>query len=569
MRVSVLAAGAISSQGVYVMRMVFGALFLCLGMISPAHAGTKPNVLLICVDDLKPVLGCYGDSIVKSPHIDQLAKRGLLFQRAYCNQAVCAPSRNALLVGLRPQSLGIYELATNFRAAAPDAVTLPQYFQQQGYRTEAMGKIFHVGQGNHEDPKSWSVPHFQPRWVGYALPENRPEPPTMPAKKQAQTNPPRGTAFEAAEVDDAAYGDGLIANEAVKRLRTAGENPDQPFFMAVGFMKPHLPFCAPKKYWDLYNPADFRLAERREIPEGAPRYAAQFGGELRAYKNIPKTGPLPDALQRELIHGYHAAISYTDAQIGRVLTALEEAGLSKNTIIILWGDHGWHLGDHGMWCKHTNYEQATRIPLIVVAPDINAAGTQTNALVETVDIYPTLCELAGLPVPQKLDGTSFVPVLRNPASHTKDAVIHVYPRNPRMGRAIRTARYRLVEWKQPGAPPECAELELYDYKSDSLETKNLAASQPDVVAVLKKVLATHPEAKAQIRTPDPQAKNPRPPINRDALFNRKDKDGDGKLTREEFLANQPDPKQAPTRFKRFDRDNDGVLSRIEFVTMGQ
>lgn len=542
-----------------------------------ASAAEKPNVLLICVDDLKPILGCYSDKTVKSPHIDRLAARSVLFERAYCNQAVCSPSRNSLLTGLRPQTLGIYDLATNFRKSRPHAVTLPQLFQQQGWRTEGLGKIFHVGHGNTEDSVSWSVPHWKANVVAYALPESKAKSGLTREEALFANKPakdlPKGAAFEAADVPDNTYPDGALADEAIRRLQVAKQQPDQPFFLAVGFVKPHLPFVAPQKYWNLYDRAAFKLAEIREAPAGAPTYAPQYGGELRQYSGIPDNGAVPDDLQRTLIHGYHAAVSYMDAQLGRVLDELDRQGFANNTIIVLWGDHGWHLGDHGMWCKHTNYEQATRIPLLVAAPGMKP-GTRTAALAETVDIYPTLCELAGVAVPTELDGRSFAPTLKDPAAATKDHTIHVYPRTglnktPVIGRAIRTPRHRLVEWKKIGAPAETADLELYDYETDPLETQNIAKQQPKIVAALRALLAKHPEAKPQISAailPNQPAQKPKQ--DRNALFDSKDKNKDGKLTRDEFLANQPDPDEAPKRFPRFDTNNDGVLSREEFVSSG-
>ncbi len=540
-------------------------------------AAEKPNVLLICVDDLKPILGCYGDKTVKSPDIDRLAARSVLFERAYCNQAVCSPSRNSLLVGLRPQTLGIYDLGTNFRRSRPDAATLPQVFKQHGWRTEALGKIFHVGHGNTEDPASWSVPHWKANVVAYALPESKAKvgltrEEALFANKPAK-DLPRGAAYEAANVPDNTYPDGALADEAIRRLQTAKQKSDEPFFLAVGFVKPHLPFVAPKKYWDLYDRSEFKLAEVRTPPTGAPSYAPQFGGELRQYSGIPESGPLADDLQRALIHGYHAATSYMDAQLGLVMNELDRLGLAQNTIVVLWGDHGWHLGDHGIWCKHTNYEQATRIPLLVAAPGAKV-GARTTALAETVDIYPTLCELAGVPAPSGLDGRSFAATLRDSAVPTKDHTIHVYPRTgpnktPLVGRAIRTARHRLVEWKKIGASAESAELELYDYEADPFETKNLATEQPSIVAELRALLARHPEAKPQLTAaPATQPAKDKPKPNRNALFDSKDKNKDGKLMRVEFLANQPDPDEAPKRFPQFDSNNDGVLSREEFVSSG-
>ena len=546
------------------------ALFLCL-LCPSLFAAAKPNVLLICVDDLKPLLGCYGDAVVKSPNIDRLAARGVLFEKAYCNQAVCSPSRNALLTGLRPQSLGIYELSTNFRKAAPDAVTLPQHFKANGYHAEALGKIFHVGHGNVNDVASWSVPHFTPKTISYALKENDlPESTREQALFENKTESwklPRGAAAESADVPDNRYGDGMIADEAVKRLEGAKQKPDVPFFLAVGFLKPHLPFVAPKKYWDLYDAAAFKLPALQTAPAGAPEFAPTTWGELRQYKDIPEQGPLTQEQAIHLIHGYYAATSYMDAQLGKVLDALDASGLAGNTIIVLWGDHGWHLGDHGMWCKHTNYEQAARIPVIVAAPGIKPARTQ--ALIESCDIYPTLAELAQLPAPAQGDGRSFAEVLKNPATAVRDHVIHVYPRGGGLiGRAIRTQRHRLVEWKKPGAAPESAVLELYDYEADPAETKNLAAEQPAVVAVLRQFLVQHPEAKPQISS-KPEAAPKKPAQDRGKMFDQRDKDKDGQLTKEEFLLNQPDPEEAPKRFPKFDTDGNGTLSRDEFIKGGK
>jgi iduronate 2-sulfatase len=539
-------------------------------------ATTKPNVLFLCVDDLKPLLGCYGDTRVQSPNIDRLAKRSLLFERAYCNQAVCAPSRNALMTGVRPTTLGIYDLGTNFRLSASNAVTLPQYFMRQGYRAEGLGKILHVGHGNHEDPASWSVPHFGGKTVAYVLPENRAKrsrEEALFANEADVAKLPRGAAYESAEVSDSVYPDGRIADEALRRLRAAKDRPD-PFFLAVGFLKPHLPFCAPKKYWDLYRRDSFEVPALRTPPEGAPAYAPTSWGELRQYSDIPQAGPLNDEQARALIHGYHAAVSYMDAQLGRVLDELDRLDLASRTIVVLWGDHGWHLGDHGMWCKHSNYEEATRIPLLIMAPGVTKPGTRTRALVETVDLYPTLCELAGLPAPknpQPIEGKSLVPLLKKPSRDNKEAVFHVYPRSRKgegaiLGRAVRTERYRLVEWKKPGAAPDTAEFELYDYQKDPMETKNVAANEPRVLKKLQSLIAAQPEAMPQIA--NPKAATTKPKQDRAALFERKDANRDGKLTREEFLADQPDPQEAPKRFERFDANHDSVLSRDEFIHMG-
>ena len=538
-----------------------GSLLLFAAMDTPA----KPNVLLICVDDLKPVLGCYGDKVVKTPNIDRLASRSFRFDAAYCNQAVCSPSRNALLTGLRPQTLGIYDLGTNFRQGRQNAVTMPQWFKANGYSAQGMGKIFHVGHGNTNDEASWSVPYFRGKVVDYALPENKRELSREEAMfdNKSPANLPRGAALENADVPDDTYSDGKVAAEAIRRLEAAAKNPGEPVFLAVGFLKPHLPFCAPRKYWDLYKTDQFQLPAVRRAPEGAPAYAPTAFGELRNYKDVPDKGEIPEDLQRKLIHGYHAATSYMDAQVGKVLDALDASPLKDNTVIVLWGDHGWHLGDHGMWSKHTNYEQATRIPLLVKAAGQTKGGA-SGAMVETVDIYPTLCELAGLKTPEKLDGISFAPLVTGKSAQgERDHVTHVFPRGNRLGRAIRTPTHRFVEWKTIGAPADTAEVELYDYAADPLERKNLAREQPETVARMRELLAKQPEARPQVQGKPAQGND------RATLFTRRDQNKDGKLTREEFLANQSDAEQARDRFQRFDVNKDGVLSRDEFIHQGR
>lgn len=481
----------------------FLAALVLSGPLAAAE-DSRPNVLLICVDDLKPALGCYGDKLAKTPNIDRLAARGMRFDLAYCNQSVCAPSRNNLLLGSRSTSLGIYDLSVNFRKRVPDAVTLPQYFMKHGYRAEAVGKILHTGHGNTDDAASWSVPSVGGKVVEYLDPASSAggkltrEEAYFSNKELGRIGSlPKGAAWEAVEAKDEDYADGRIAAEGIERLRRAGEKPETPFFLALGFVKPHLPFTAPKKYWDMHDPAAFELAGSKTIPEGAPRYADKRGGEISNYEPVPPSGEVGPKVARKLIHGYYAAATYADAQIGKVLDELDRRDLWKNTIVILWGDHGWHLGDHGIWTKHTNYEQANRIPLLIVAPGIEPGSTRQ--LAETVDIYPTLADLAGLPkpaVPQPMDGLSLVPVLKDPAARVRDHAYHCYPRGEgRIGRAIRTERYRLVEWKRPGEAPEKADLELYDYQSGEPEKRNLAGDKPEVVKELREILAGHPEAK--------------------------------------------------------------------------
>ena len=476
-----------------------------------AAAAERPNVLLILVDDLKPSFGAYGDEFVHSPNLDRLASRGTLFNAAYCNQAVCAPSRVNLMLGSRSTSTGLYSLSVNFRVAQPDAVTLNQHFMNHGYHTAGVGKVFHIGHGNTDDRASWSEP-FQPeKVIDYVLPESTEGQLT---REQAYFGNqqldrigqlPRGAAWERADVPDDAYSDGRIANQGIERLRRLAGS-DQPFLLALGFVKPHLPFCAPEKYWALYDGVDLPLATVRSSPQGAPLYApkAKFA-ELNQYKPIPQEPPMSPETERTLVHGYYAALSYMDAQIGRVLDELDALGLSDDTIIVLWGDHGFHLGDHGMWTKHTNYEQANRIPMIFVGSGIQRSAT-TDALAETVDIFPTLAELAGLPQPtgpQPIDGVSLVPVVRDAQARVRDHVYHAFPRHGhRIGRAIRTERYRMVEWKVFGDGPDEAALELYDYEEDPLETRNWADSKPEVVTSLREMLARHPEALPPVELPN-------------------------------------------------------------------
>lgn len=485
-------------------------------------ASARPNVLLILVDDLKPALGCYGDRLAKTPYLDRLAARGMRFDLAYCNQAVCAPSRFTLMLGAHSTSTGLYGLGSRLRARLPDAVTLPQHFAKHGgYRTESIGKVFHIGHGNEGDPASFSVPHFKDKIIEYLDPQST-DGGQLTREEALFTNQrldeiptlPRGAAFESPNAKDDDYADGRVANETITRLQAAHkrrQDEDTPFFIAAGFARPHLPFCAPRKYWDMHDPEALPMPHSSEHPAQSPKVAHKRGGEIVAYKPVPedRNALMPLELQRQLIHGYYACTSYVDAQIGRVLAELDRLDLAKNTIVVLWGDHGFHLGDHGIWTKHTNYEQANRIPLIIAAPGIAQAGSSTRQLAESVDIYPTLAALAGLPAPsgpQSMDGVSLVPVVRDPAVRVRDHAYHAYP-NAKLGRAIRTEQYRLVEWKLPGAPGETAELELYDYEIDPGESRNIASEQPEIVKQLRSILARHPEAQptGSSRAPKPKA----------------------------------------------------------------
>lgn len=463
----------------------------------------RPNILLILVDDLKPALGAYGDKHAITPYIDRFASKGLRFDLAYANQAVCAPSRYNLMLGSRSSSSGIYGFGQDFRDHYPDAVTLPQFFKQHGYHTESMGKVFHIGHNTYNDEASWSVPHHKDLVIEYVDPASKKDGFTREEalfSNQSARGLPRGPAWESPDVEDGAYADGRVANRAVERLRLLKENHSGPFFLAVGFARPHLPFSVPKRYWELYNPETLPLPTYEKAPEGAPSYAVKRDTEIDQYVPIPPSSevdPFPTDLKRKLIHGYYAGVSYVDTQIGKVLAALEELKLDENTIVVLWGDHGYHLGEMGIWTKHVNYELANRIPLLIAAPGVTRPGTATSQPAETVDIYTTLVELAGFARPevaQPLDGESLVRVLTDPQARVRDHAYHCFPRGGRLGRAIRTDRYRLVEWKKIGAPADSAEYELYDYREGLVETKNIAAENPAILAEMKRLLAFHPEA---------------------------------------------------------------------------
>ena len=481
---------------------------LCGAIASETRAANKPNVLMILVDDLKPAMGCYGDNVAKTPHLDALAARGMRFDRAYCNQAVCAPSRFTLMLGSHSTSTGLYGLGNNLRDSFPQAVTMPQHFAAHGYRTESLGKVFHIGHGNNGDPDSFSVPHYKEKVIEYVDPEST-DGGKLTREEAYFTNQqldrikslPRGAAYESPAVDDESYADGRVAAETIRRLKAAKtrrQADGTPFFIAAGFARPHLPFSAPKKYWDLYDPETLPMPVNESLPEDSPTVAHKRGGEISNYKPVPENrdAEYSDDLKRNLIHGYYASCSYVDAQIGKVVDAIDSLELAEDTIIVLWGDHGFHLGDLGIWTKHTNYEQANRIPIFIVAPGVTKPHQSTMQPAESVDLFPTLAELAGLPKPsgpQPVDGVSLVPVLKDRSARVRGHAYHAYPKG-KMGRSIRTERYRMVEWKTPGKDTSDAEYELYDYEADPNETKNLAAAQPEVLKRLQGILANYPEA---------------------------------------------------------------------------
>jgi iduronate 2-sulfatase len=481
-------------------------LWVCLLLsASFAWCADEPrlNVLLIAVDDLRPEAGCYGNPVIRTPAIDRLARQGTVFLRAYCQQAVCSPSRTSLLLGRRPDTTRIYDLQTHFRKYLPDVVTLPQHFKQHGYHTQGLSKIYHNGL---DDPASWSVPHWSPPGPGYGKPETLEDLNQQQKKLRGEFKGPavevlerdaktgmalkvsparyraRGPAWEDPDVPDEALPDGKTTVRAIELLQ---QLKDKPFFLAVGYLKPHLPFVAPKKYFDLYKREQLRLAANPFPPKDVPALALTNWGELRSYKGIPAEGPLPDAVALDLIHAYYASVSYIDAQVGRLLDELQRLGLHDKTVVVMWGDHGWHLGEHGLWCKHTNFEVATRSFLIVSAPGQKKPGAKTNALVEFVDIYPTLCQLCELPMPDGLEGTSFAPLLDAPDRPWKTAAFSQYPRGKIMGYSMRTDRYRYTEWRDPKAERPVA-MELYDYQTDPAGNVNIAGS-PEAAKLIEQL----------------------------------------------------------------------------------
>ena len=441
-------------------RLLLAGLPLVVPALLPAAdspPAARPNVLLISIDDLRPSLGCYGDPLAQSPNIDRLAQSSRLFQRAYIHQAVCGPSRASLLTGRLPDNTRVWHNRHLFRDALPDAVTLPQLFKDNGYHTRGLGKVF-SGRAREEDPRSWAVPNMVrgEGWRNYALPENN--------KKTG-----KGAAFEAAGVGDDGYADGKLADLAIEILQDL-EGQSQPFFLAVGFSKPHLPFNAPKKYWDLYDPAVFEPEEPFAPVHGAPTMAFHTHRELGGYRDIPGDERVSVDQARRLRHGYYACVSYVDAQVGRLLETLEQLGLQDNTIVVLWGDHGFALGEEDRWCKGTNFELDTRVPLLVRVPDMAERGVATHSLVEAVDIYPTLAALAGLTPPADLDGRSLVPMLKDPTASIRDYALSQFCRpwgqnEPDfMGYSIRTQAHRYTRWVQWPSRTTVIE-ELYDYES--------------------------------------------------------------------------------------------------------
>lgn len=465
------------------------AFAMGVGVVSGAIAenSPSPNVLLIAVDDLRPDLNCYGNSKMVTPRMDQFAKTALIFKKAYCQQAVCNPSRTSMLTGLRPETIGVVGNHVHFRTNRPDVVTLPQYFKQHGYRTQAIGKIFHgvFPEGASKtkwdtmgDPASWSVPaiRFGPRY--YFTEEG-----VVSAKKAFEKSYPGleelgvdwterlvfGLATEAPDVPDELFYDGKVAATAVATLQELKDSPD-PFFLAVGFIKPHSPFIAPKKYFDIYD--DTTVAVSTDFPRGTPRLAGHGSGEIRRYSDQPNQGEFSPSSQVRLRHAYAACVSFIDAQVGIVLDELDRLGLSDNTIVCVFGDHGYHLGEQGLWGKTTNFELDTRVPLIVRTPGMKSKGKASQSLVELVDIYPTLVEAASLPANPDLEGESFLSLLNDASLETKEFALSQYPRGKVMGYSLRTNSQRLTQWRNPDGTVVATE--LYDYDESPIEQQNVA-----------------------------------------------------------------------------------------------
>jgi len=464
-------------------------LFFSLGFFLLSNFGfsaKRLNVLFIAVDDLRPELNCYGQSHMQTPNIDALAAKGTLFSRAYCQVAVCGASRASLMTGLRPQTTRCWNFKTPMREKNPDALSMPQHFKKNGYTTLSIGKIYHAT--NDDFPQGWSEKPLRGLGPAYASPEGIAE--ANKARRIQKTTGVRtaGPSVEnGGNVSDDAYNDGMVAKTAVERMKKLADS-NESFFLAIGFNKPHLPFNAPKKYWDLYDRSKIKVPSRDKVVDGLS-YDGSTWGELKNYSDISKkTNRLDDAKTRELIHGYRASVSYMDAQVGRLIKGLEETGLSKNTVVVLWGDHGYYLGDYGEWCKHTTYEVAAKVPLIISSPH-HKKGQRTKALTELVDLFPTLCELSGVPVPKNLHGLSLLPVIANPSTKWRAGAFSQYFKGkPGVGRvlgtSLRTNRYRYTEWRKGDHTGKLEDITLIDFEGNPHTN---IASDPAHAGLIKKL----------------------------------------------------------------------------------
>ena len=440
--------------------LIVTILILIIGTVSCNNEGpkTKPNVLFIAVDDLRPELNCFGETQIISPNIDRLASEGLVFKRAYCNVPVCGASRASLLTGTRPTRARFKNYSTWIDKDNPDVPTLPEYFRQNGYYTIGNSKIaHHANDGVGSWDEEWRPKIVTYSWRNYQVPEN----------DSIEKNYGRGPVCEMADVPDNAYFDGRIAEKTIldlSRLKEMGK----PFFLGVGFLKPHLPFNAPTKYWEIYSENNIQLPESYLRPEDVPEIAFENNsGEVRKHSDVPIKGLIPDSVAKKMIHGYYACVSYVDAQIGKVLNELETLGLSTNTIVVLWGDHGWTLGEHRLWGKQTNFETSLRTPLIIKAPGY-IGNAKNQSVVELLDIYPTLCELCGLELPGHLEGRSMVRLLKNPSEIWDECAIAKW----KNGMTFIQNNYFYTEWSKTS--DSIFATMLYDHAVDPIEIENIA-----------------------------------------------------------------------------------------------
>jgi len=461
-------------------RLPFIPLLLAFACASCLLSSDRPNVLIIGIDDLRPELNCYGASHIHSPNIDKLAARGTLFDRAYCQYAVCGPSRSSMLTSRRPDAIGAYNNKTHFRDTLPNAVSLPQHFKNHGYATYGFGKVLHNTQ---RDEASWTEPQHYLVEKQYASPGLEDKTAGIDGIHGANKLVPL---FEGPDVADDAYRDGETNLAAIAKLEAAAAS-EQPFLLFVGYHKPHTPFNAPKKYWDLYDRESLPLATNVFQPQGAPNIAMNPWRYVRSFGGMPEEGPLPEPLARETRHAYFACVSYIDSLIGELIAALEATGEADNTIIALWSDHGYQLGDHGMWCKHTNFETSTRIPFIIVDPRDSRSRQRVDARVELIDMYPTLADMANLLEPLEIDGKSLVPLLKNGnAWDRRDTLaFSQFHRGKTRGYSVRSRDFRYTEWRNVESGAIVAR-ELYDHRSDPDENVNTAAS-PERASDLRKM----------------------------------------------------------------------------------
>lgn len=449
-------------------------LLFCLTHIAAVARAAKPNVLLIISDDLAATLGCYGHPQAKTPHLDALASRGVLFERAYCQFPHCNPSRSSMLSGLRPNATRVTNNEDNLYTNLPGVLTLPHHFRQQGYATARCGKIFHLGVPtgleSMDDPQAWDF--------GTPFKSELPYPPSRESVVKVKTGKKQGIGWKEIPCEDDGLCDGFFAKTAIEWLEK--RDAEKPFFLAVGFHRPHLPLVAPAKYFDLYPPDAITLPDapaddEADIPMPA-RNGAVPGYALTA---------TPEQ-RRAAIRAYLAAVSFMDAQAGRVLDAVKRMGLQENTIVIFTGDHGWHLGEHSLWHKRSLFEESARVPFLVHASGMKGNGQRSASLVEMLDVYPTLCDLCGVPAPATLQGRSLRPLLDDPKATLHEAAFTQARRGPNAefwGRSVRTPRWRCTEWDEGRNG-----IELYDHDADPHEYRNLA-SDPQHAQVLKELRA--------------------------------------------------------------------------------